>query len=168
MTGELSSIRELLAGVILVAQVGCVGLVAAVVALRLAGRDRLLGALIAMLLVLVQAVGVSLLLGMVGLLRMPVVVAVHAVIAVVALRWHRHGGALDAQDGPDAAPAASRWGLAEIVAVGATSAYLAVGAYFSLTGGRSREFDTQEYHLSNLASWLRLGNIWHLPYAQPG
>src|SRR5689334_11691156 len=129
MSGELSTLHTLVASVLLVVQVGCVVLVAALVARRLAGADRLVAALLGVLLAIVQAVGVCLALGMVGLLRLPAVVLAHLIVGAVVLGWEaRHRLTT-----PEAAPRPA-WGAAAIAGVGASAAYLSLSAYFALTG----------------------------------
>lgn len=163
MSIELSVAREVLAAIALVTMVATSGVVAWVVVPRLAGRDLLLRALVVVLVLLALPIGICLLLAMVGALWLPTVLAAHAVVAAGAL-W-RFGRPDPWWVSPGRVGATS-WG-ATIVA-GATAAYLALGGYLSLTGGRPREFDTQDYHLTNLATWLRTGELWGLPYAQPG
>ena len=60
------------------------------------------------------------------------------------------------------------WSPLDLLAVGASTVYVTLGVLLSLTVQRSFEFDTKEYHLANLASWLQAGHIWGLPYSQPG
>jgi hypothetical protein len=60
------------------------------------------------------------------------------------------------------------WSELELVAGGVTTLYLALAVKLSLHASRSFDFDTKEYHMANLASWLQRGNIWNLPYAPPG
>ena len=149
---------------LLVVQVGSVAVVASVATPRLTGRDRLAGALTWVLLVLAQATAVPIVLGMVGLLRLPAVVVTHVALAALAVAFHRR------QPTPDGGPPVPARGLSllDLAAVGATTVYLALGTRLSLHPQRSFEFDTKEYHLANLASWLQAGHIWGLPYAQPG
>ncbi len=165
LSGELSSASEVVASLLLVVQVASSSVVAVLVARRLAPRDRLVGALLVVLLVLAQAVAVPLALGMVGLLRLPTVVIGHLVVVGLVVRWERGRG--EETGGGDGRPAGA-WGAAEVLAVGTSCAYLVLGAYLSVTGGRSRDFDTQEYHLANLAEWVQRGHIWGLPFASVG
>ena len=162
MPGELSSSQELIAAALLVVQVAAVLVTAAVAAVRLAGPDRLARALAGVLVALGLAVGVSLVLGMIGLLRLPAVVAVHVALAAGAIVLQRRR-----PDGP-LLLGPRVWSPLELAAAGATALYLALGVKLSLHAARSFEFDTKEYHLANLASWLQEGHIWSLPYAPPG
>lgn len=164
MTGELSTAREVLAAALLLVQVGSVGVVAWVATVRLVGQDLLVRALTWVLLVLAQAVGVPLVLGMIGLLYLPSVVVAHLALVVGAVVVHRRHP-VDAARTLGAGRGWSPFGLA---ALGASTVYVTLGAHLSLNPQRSFEFDTKEYHLANLASWLQAGHIWGLPYSQPG
>ncbi len=163
MPGELSGSEELLAAVLLVVQVLSVVVTAAIATPRLVGSDRLERALAGLLVALALAVGVPLVLGMVGLLLLPAVVVAHVAVAAAALALHRRHPLPpgSASDGTDTS-------ILELAAIGGTSLYLALGVKLSLHAQRSFDFDTKEYHLSNLSSWLQRGHIWGLPYSPPG
>jgi hypothetical protein len=159
---DLSFARELSAALLLVGMGGASLVVAWVVAARLSASDALLRAAVAVLLLIAQPIGISLLLAMVGGLWLPLVLIAHVLLAAVVVR--RLGG--PRWGGSGVGPVTHRVGA--VLVAGATGAYVGLGTYLSLTGGRSREFDTQDYHLTNLATWLRSGDLWGLPYAQPG
>lgn len=162
MTGELSTAREVLAAGLLVGELAAMAFVAAVVTTRVLARDPLVRALAWVLLVIGQAIGVPMVLGMVGLLRLPFVVLLHVALALGAVVLRRRA-AVDR-------PLQSKrwWSPVDLVAVGASTLYVGLGSILSLDPQRSLEFDTKEYHLANLASWLQDGHIWGLPYSQPG
>src|SRR5688500_7901040 len=101
---------------------------------RWTSADRLERALVGALLVLAQAVGVPLLLGMVGLLALPTVVVAHILLAVAALAWaRRHPVAGDATAGEPG----RGWHPADLAGVGAAVGYLVLGAVVSLRRFRS-------------------------------
>jgi hypothetical protein len=162
LPGELWGSEELRAAVLLVRQVLSVVVTAAVVTPRLVGADRLERALAGLLVALSLAVGVPLLLGMVGLLRLPAVLVVHVALAAAAVALHRR------RPLPGRERSGTDMSVLEVAALGATSLYLALGVKLSLHAQRSFDFDTKEYHLSNLSSWLQKGHIWGLPYSPPG
>jgi hypothetical protein len=161
MTGELSNIRELAGALALAVEIGSAIVGAAIVAPRLAS-DRLDRGLIGVLAVLVQAIGVSLVLGMLGLLYLPAVLVLHVVLAAAAVVWGRR---YPRQQPAPESPTVTVTGL---LAVGASAMYFVIGLYYSLRAARPVDFDTREYHINNLASWLQKHSIWHLPYAGPG
>ncbi len=163
MSIELSTARELLAAVALVMMVASAGVVAWAVVPRLAGRDLLLRALLVVLTVLTVPLGICLLLAMAGVMWLPTVLVAHVLVAVAVLwRFGKPAPWWPLLQGPT-----RRRRLVALV-VGASAAYLTYGAYLSLTGERSRDFDTRDYHLTNLATWLRDGDLWGLPYAASG
>ncbi len=168
MTGELSIVREVVAAALLVLMAGCSMGTAALVAPFVSSVDRLERLLVTGLLILAQAVGIPLALGALGLLHPPLVVVTHlAVLGLASWRLRRRGRA-SAGD-LRAIPAGARaWHTTDLAGVAAGTAYLFLGVASSLRRARSLDFDTKEYHLSNLASWLQRGSLWHLPYAQPG
>jgi hypothetical protein len=163
LPGELTVGRELLAALVLVVELGCAGFAATVAAKRLVPLDRLLQALTWVLLVLAQATGVSLVLAMVGLFRSPAVLVAHVALAAAAQRWRQQVPAPPTPPRDRSAPAP----LDALAAV-ATGAYVVLSGRLSLQPQRSLDFDTKEYHLANLASWVQNGHLWRLPYAQPG
>lgn len=163
MPGELTGAQEVIAALLLVVQVAAILVTAGLTTVRLIGPDRLARALGGLLLALALATGVPLLLGAVALLHLPAVVVAHLALAAGAVALHRAR--------PPAGEHPSPLGplsLFELAAVGATSLYLALGVKLSLHASRSFDFDTKEYHLANLSSWLQDGHIWGLPYSPPG
>ena len=145
---------------------GATAVVASVVATAVAGADRLLRLLVGVLAALVQAAGVPLLLGMVGLLELPAVVVVHVVLAGAALAGRdRLPPAVPTGAGSEVDRSRPDW--MNVVAIAAAATWFAVAIVSALHRRPSMDSDTMEYHISNLASWLQHGNIWHLPFANP-
>jgi len=165
VSAELSVAREAAAAVALVLMAGSAVAAAWAVTPRWSSSDRLERCLVGAVVVLAQAVGVPLVLGLVGLLNLAAVVLVHLGVAAGAMAWRRRQPTTVAAAG---AEPPGGWHPADLAGLGAAVAYVALGAALSLRRVRSFDFDTKEYHLSNLASWLQDGSIWHLPYAQPG
>ena len=161
MSIALSNSRELVAAACLLVQAGS-GAGAAAVLSRRFGPDRLERALAGTTLFFVQAVGVSIVLGMLGILALPSVLIGHVVVLGAVLvadrRWER----------PDPAAAAEGWSAWGLAAVGLGAALLALSVANTLRSPLSEDFDTREYHITNLAHWLQDGSIWNLPYAGPG
>jgi hypothetical protein len=159
---SLTTAQQIVASLVLTIEVACVVVTAWLVGRRAAQHDPLLRALVVALVGLAQPIGIALLLGMVDLLRTPAVFVGHLALtgAVVVIERPRRARTEPWQP--------TKVGLCDASAIGATTAYAVLGVYLGLTGGRSREFDTQEYHIANIASWLQRANIWHLPYAEPG
>jgi len=126
---------------------------------RLAGRDGLDRLVVGLLLWMVQAVGVPLALACVDLLDRGAVLVAHVLIAGAVLRWVRR------------APGRETTGAlapATIAATGAGAALAALWAVLSLRAAPTGDFDSREYHIANLATWLQHHNLWHLPYANLG
>lgn len=149
---------SVVAGVWLVLAVGAVA-VSSVRFARLAapGAAVLLRALVALMLAWAQIAATCLGLGAVHALYPGAVLAVHVVVAVVALRLKA----------PGAPP--------ERVAVRGAAAVVLVGlagltAYWAAlsVGGPTQEYDTNYYHAVNAAHWLDAHETWSLPYAQAG
>lgn len=162
MAAELSLARELVAGIVLALQIGAVTLVAVVIARRLAQGDLLVSAVLTALVAIAQAVGVPLVLATLSLLSLPAVLASHLVLVAIALRFR--GPA------PPPAPEAEQawWRRPSVLAaVAAGVGYFLLAADFSL-GPPSLDTDTREYHITNLAHWLREGSLWALPFQSPG
>ena len=164
MPGELSAVREVGAAFALVAMLGAAGVAGWSVAGVSFARDLLARVLAAAVLVVGQLVGIPLLLGVLGILSLPTVLVVHLGVVGAAVLWARPRLPARATE-PRLQPG---WGPLDIAGLAAGAAYAVVGLAYSLRRTRSFDFDTKEYHLSNLASWLQEGSIWQLPYAQPG
>lgn len=161
--GALSGGEELLAALCLAVQVASTGVVG-IAGGRWAGRgDALLAAVSGWGAALCFAVAVPLALGMLTVLDRASVLAVHlaAVVVVAAVVRRRRGS------GGGAATGRVGWRHPATWAVGVVAAYVGLAALVSL-GPPSRDSDTREYHITNLATWLREGSIWELPYQSPG
>jgi hypothetical protein len=48
------------------------------------------------------------------------------------------------------------------------AALLLLSVVVTIRGPLSADFDTREYHITNMAHWMQDGNLWTLPYAGPG
>jgi len=164
MPGYFTTTHELIAAVALVIQGGSAVIVAVLLAPRLARPTLIDRLLVGVLLALTGPIGISLVAGMLGVLRLPVVVAAEIIAAAAVAIWcQRHPRPVD-----DDAPAKRRPGLLDASAIGATAAYVAISLFYSLRTQPSHDFDTSEYHINNLSWWLQRASIWHLPYAGPG
>ena len=166
MVGDLSVAEELIAALLLVVMLGAAGVAAWLAAGVWTAGDLLERALGAGVLVLAQLVGIPLVLGMLGWLWLPAVLLIQLAVVAGAFAWTRQRQAnhhAAASEGPRRS-----WNVLDVVGLAAASTYAVVAVGFSLRRRRSFDFDTKEYHLSNLAAWLQEGSIWDLPYAQPG
>ena len=103
-----------------------------------------------------QVAGVLLLLGAVHALYPGSVLAAEAVVAVACARFLPPGRAL----------ARPRLGWPALLTIGAVAAVIAYWAAYSV-GAPSAEFDSNRYHIVNVAHWLSSHETWSLPFAQP-
>lgn len=158
----MSTGREVLAAICLLVQAGSAVAVALLLCRRVA-TDRLERALTAVALFFIQAIGLSVVLAMLTILSLPTALLAHVATLAVVLWFERKR--LPKPAAQDDAEGWSIWGL---VAVGFGSALLLLAANSSLRGPITNDFDTREYHITNMAHWLQDGNLWTLPYAGPG
>jgi hypothetical protein len=165
VTGELTNAGEVLAAVALAVQVGAIALVAGVVGWQRLRDDKPLAALLTLVVALAQVIGVALVLSMLGILSLAGALVAH--VALAAVVWWRHRDA--ARDAPATGPAAHEGGFRPWPAVAAAVVimFVLVGADLSF-GVPSKDNDTREYHVTNMAHWLEEGSLWDLPYQSPG
>lgn len=104
-----------------------------------------------------QIVGVQLLCGAVFLLYPPVVLALHALIALTV--WRRVPRVLGRAGEPD-----------DRLAVGALTGFISFALVLDgrLSMSIPTDIDDVQYHMANAAQWVQSHNIWHIPAADPG
>lgn len=159
----MSTGRELLAAACLLVQAATSAGVAVLLCRRVS-TDRLERALVATALFFVQAVGISIVLAMVGAFSLPTVLVAHGVVLAAVLAHERRS--TTARPAPmDPRAGWSPWGLA---ALGGGVTLLVLSTVVTIQGPITNDFDTREYHITNMAHWLQDGDMWTLPYAGPG
>lgn len=160
---DLTMAEELRAGATLALQLVAVVAVGTFAGRRCSPADRLVAWLIGALVAIATAVAIPLGLAMVGLASWGPVLAVHLVAlgaAAAALLGERRAareGALRPTGRPG-----------PYVAVAAAAVTICVSlAILAALGPPSGDTDTREYHITNMASWFRPGDLWTLPYQSP-
>ena len=143
------------------------GTAVVVAAVRLAwavSEGRLDRALVTVLVVILQVVGVGLVLGMIGILSpIPVLIA-HLAIAAAVLAMVRVP-AVEPQPSPTV-PLMDR--VTTIASAGVGSALVVAAAVPTVRGLTSLQSETRHYHASAVVDWLTRHNIWRLPFELAG
>jgi len=146
----------LVAATYLVLSIGSVLIVALTLSKRWERRDTLVRAVYATLLAIAQMVGVPLVLGMAGALSRTPVLIVHLVLAGLVYGFWRPEAA------GDRPPAALS--LPGIGALAGGAFVAAAAAIPALHGRVTVAYDSREYHIATIVSWLQRRSIWPLPY----
>ena len=136
---------------------GCVAFVSVRVSRWLAGADdTLVRCLVGLVATWAQIALVLQVLGAGHILYPAAVVVAHVVLA--AASWRLLPGGVRSTGGPATLPA--------VITIAAVSAFVAYWAVYS-GGAPSGEFDTNRYHIVNVAHWFSSHETWSLPFAQP-
>ena len=149
---------ELVASLYLIGYVVPTIVVAVRVAYRWSG-DGLDRAFLGVLLGLAQAIGVPLIVAMLGVLNRNTVLAGHLLLAAATLVFLP-------RTSRDREGASSGLSSGSITAIGAAAAFIAVSVRLSLRSP-SLHFDTRNYHLSHLADWLQGHSFWSFGFSLP-